>query len=250
MKWLAYSKLAWTESIIVSPEECVEETEYLARLINDNSRIGVKTLLHLGCGAGGNDYTFKRHFKVTGVDTSEDMLEIARKRNPEAIYICGDMRNIKLKESFDAVVIPDNSIGYMTTVTDLRKVITTACRHIKPGGALLIATLVGEDFKENNFVYAGYKGETQVTIFENNYAFENKPTTYEATLVYLIRRRGNLQILTDRHKLGIFPLTTWLSLLAEAGLKVKHIKIEHSYDRFILGEGKYHLRVFACCKPL
>jgi trans-aconitate methyltransferase len=119
-KWRAYSELAWTESIIAPPDDYVEETEPYIKAIKQHSKIKVKTLLHLGCGAGGNDYVFKKYFKVTGVDISEDMLKIARNRNPEVVYHCSDMRTIRLTESFDAVAIPD-SIGYMTTIKDWRE---------------------------------------------------------------------------------------------------------------------------------
>lgn len=248
-KWLAYSDLAWTESIIASPDEYAEETELFGKIIKNNSRIEVRTLLHLGCGAGANDYTFKKHFKVTGVDISEDMLEIALKRNPEVTYVCGDMRKIELNKCFDAVAIPD-CVGYMTTVGDLRKAIITACKHLRPGGGLLIVAHTSEEFEENNFAYTGSKGDVEVTVFENNYVLESSRTTYEATLIYLIRRRGKLEIYTDRHTLGLFTLTTWLSLLKDAGLEVKQMKMEHSYDRFILGKGKYPLIVFICNKPL
>jgi len=125
-KWRGYSELAWTEPIIASPEEYVEETEQFSKVIKENSKVDPKTLLHLSCGAGGNEYTFKKHFKVTGVDISEGMLEIARNCNPEVLYLYGDMRTIKLGKCFDAIAIPD-SIGYMTTVDDLRSAIINYC---------------------------------------------------------------------------------------------------------------------------
>lgn len=124
-RWRAYYDLAWTELIIAPPEEYVKETELFSKVIKDHSEIKVGTLLHLGCGAGGNDYTFKKHFKVTGVDISENMLEIVGQINPDVVYCHGDMRTIDLGECFDAVAIPD-SIGYMTTVKDLRSTIINA----------------------------------------------------------------------------------------------------------------------------
>ena len=60
-----YSDLAWMWPIISPAEDYVEETEFLAKLIKENSKIEVETLLHLGCGGGHNDYTFKKHFKET-----------------------------------------------------------------------------------------------------------------------------------------------------------------------------------------
>ena len=120
VNWLSYSDLAWTELIISSPDEYRDETESYSKTIINHSTQKPKTLLHLGCGAGINDYTFKRYFKVTGVDISHGMLKIARELNPEARYIQADMRSIRLKLLSDAVAIPD-SIGYMTTVTDLAR---------------------------------------------------------------------------------------------------------------------------------
>jgi SAM-dependent methyltransferase len=249
-KCRAYNELAWTEAIIAPPEEYVDETELFSKVIKEHSKIEPKILLHLGCGAGGNDYTFKKHFRVKGVDISGDMLEIAKELNPEVIYIQGDMRTIKLKECFDAVAIPD-SIGYMTTVEDLRSTIFTACKHLKSGGVLLIMANIKEEFTENNFVYTGSKGDVQITVFENNYIPDPSGTTYEATLIYLIRHRGKLEIYTDYHTIGLFGLDTWFDILREAELEVKdEKKIERLYDRFILGEGKYSLRMFVCIKPL
>jgi len=248
-RWVAYGDLAWTDTVVSSPEEARQDTEYFVELIRSNSQIEVKTLLHLGCGAGFNDFTFKREFDVTGVDVSEGMLEIARKLNPQVRYIRGDMRNLSLDETFDSVAIPD-SIGYMTTESDLQEAISTANGHLKPGGVLLIVALVGEDFMENNFVYAGSKGDLEVTIFENNHLSGSNPAMYEAALVYLIRRQCELEVICDRHEQGLFPSTTWLSLLEDLGLEVRQKVMEDSYDDFILGDGRYRLRVFICRKPL
>jgi SAM-dependent methyltransferase len=210
----------------------------------------VRTLLHLGCGAGGNDYTFKKHYMVTGVDISENMLEIARRLNPEVVYHCGDMRTIVLGECFDAVAVPD-SIGYMTSEEDLQSAIMTAQKHLKPGGVLLIVASIAEQFSPNNFVYTGSREDIDITVFENNYIPEPTGTTYEAALVYLIRHKGKLKIHTDRHTVGIFKLETWLDLLKRAGFdNVNQINMNNAYDRFIAGDGKYPLLMFVCSKHL
>jgi SAM-dependent methyltransferase len=123
-KWCSYSKLAWTELILASPEEYSEETEQYISIIKEHSKIEVRTLLHLGCGAGGNDYTFKKHYKVTGVDISENMLEIARCLNPEVVYYHGDMRTIELGECFDAA---HNSIAANPSTGDNLTISSSSC---------------------------------------------------------------------------------------------------------------------------
>jgi hypothetical protein len=138
----------------------------------------------------------------------------------------------------------------MTTARDLRRASITAYKHLRPGGVLLIIANIAEEFKENNFVYTGSKGDVEITIFENNYLHDITETTYEATFIFLIRRKGKLEIHTDYHILGIFKLKTWLDLLKEVGFEVKHMKMEHLYDRFVMGEGEYPLTMFVCTKPL
>jgi len=247
-KWLAYSDLAWTEHIIDPPDEYTEETELLINAIKEHSKIEIKTLLHLGCGAGGNDYIFKRYYQVTGVDISEKMLEIARDLNPEAVYHLGDMRTIELGKCFDAVTAPE-SIDYMITENELYSALKTAQKHLKPGGLFLVVANVAERFSQNNFVYAGSRDDIEVTLFENNYIPSYHRTTYEATLIYLIRRQGKLEIFTDRHILGLFKLETWLELLKKAGFDIiNQIRMDHAYDRFVVGEGKYPRSMFVCSK--
>ena len=244
-KWLSYGDLAWTELIISSPEEYREETELFCKTIINSSKNKPQTLFHLGCGAGINDYTFKEHFKVTGVDISNEMLKIARKLNPEVKYIQGDMREIRLKLRFDAVAIPD-SIGYMTTEKDLRRAINTAYMHLNTGGILLIVASIRDNLKENNFVYTGSKKGIKITIFENNCI--TSKTNYEATLVYLIRRKNKLEIYTDKHTIGLFNLITWEKLLKEKGFILKKINAENTYDRFMLKDGDYPQVMFICRK--
>ena len=51
--WLSYGDLAWTESIITSPGDYAEETDFYVNIIKENSEIEAKTLLHVGCGKQG-----------------------------------------------------------------------------------------------------------------------------------------------------------------------------------------------------
>lgn len=245
IKWISYNDLAWTELLIGSPEESREEIERYCKIIIDNSRFQPKTLLHLGCGAGIYDRTFKKHFRVTGIDISPGMLKIAKKLNPEVKYIHGDMRKIKLNMEFDAVAIPD-SIGYMTTVRDLEKTINTAYSHLKMGGILFIVAHLRDNFKENNFVYTGGNKSIKITIFENN--FITSSSNYEATIVYLIRRNIKLEVVTDVHTIGLFNFTTWNKLLKKRGFSIETIDMDNAYKRFMLKESDYPLTMFICRK--
>ena len=244
--WLSYNNLAWTDLILSTPDDIEAEVEALCRPLLTPCKPGARTLLHLGCGVGLYDRVFKRYFRVTGVDVSEGMLEIARRLNRDVRYVRGDMRTVRLPTAFDAVAIPD-SISYMKTAGDLAKAVATAAVHLKPGGLLLIAAHLREQFRENNFVYEGRRRGVRVTVFENNTITSR--TGYEATIVYLIRRGRKAEIVSERHALGLFDGPTWRRILTRKGFSVRRRKAGRVYERYMPREGEYPQVLFICRKP-
>lgn len=119
LSWIAYNELAWTEDLLADPSDYEGEAGSYVDRIKSSALHAPGTLLHLGCGAGGYDAVFKRHFAVTGVDISKGMLDKARLKHPDIEYIEGDIRTVRLCREFDAVAIPDG-IGYMASLPDLR----------------------------------------------------------------------------------------------------------------------------------
>ncbi|MBU0671642.1 MAG: class I SAM-dependent methyltransferase [Candidatus Margulisbacteria bacterium] len=219
-----YKDLAKYFPIITPPEDYLEECEYFAQVIKNTSPIESKTLLDLGCGGGNDDFALKKHFKITAVDVSPEMLKIAKKLNPEVKYLKGDMRFVRLKEKFDAVTIFD-SINYMVTKDDLRAVFSTAYEHLKPGGVLVtIAEETPDRFVQNKTKCSVQnKDNIEVSFIENYFDPDIKDTTYEATFVFLIREKGKLRVETDFHLCGIFPLETWFDLLQETGFTINKL---------------------------
>ncbi len=234
-----YDDLAWTWPIISPPEDYVEEGQEFWRTIQKHSRIEAKTLLDLGCGGGHNDHALKEYVKVTGVDVSEAMLSLAGRLNPDVVYHLGDMRSVRLGETFDAVLIAD-SIDYMLTVEDLRAAFVTAFMHLKPGGVFCTyAEVTAQSFRQNETQCSTRaQGDVEITFVENCYDPDPTDSTYEMTFVHLIRRGGKLEIKTDRHLGGVFGLETWLKLLAEVGFEVEQAEF-----------GTERIPMFVCVKP-
>jgi hypothetical protein len=63
---------------------------------------------------------------------------------------------------------------------------------------------------------------------------------YEATLVYLIRTKGELRIETEVHTLGLFLHDTWLELLEGAGFEVAHLGRRDGFERNTLPGDTIH----------
>ncbi|MFX1588174.1 MAG: class I SAM-dependent methyltransferase [Promethearchaeota archaeon] len=102
-------------------------------------------VLDVGCGAGipTGKYLVSRGLKVTGIDISDTMLEMARKNVPEADFINKDMNNLDFNEnSFDGIIsvyalfhVPKNNHP---------NIFEQFFKILKPGGILLINTGTSE----------------------------------------------------------------------------------------------------------
>ncbi|GAK57950.1 methyltransferase type 11 [Candidatus Vecturithrix granuli] len=150
------------------------------------------------------------------------------------------MRTVQLEKFFDAVLLAD-SIAYMLTEEDLRAAFRSAWTHLKPGGVLLtFAEFTQERFQQHHTECTTHaQGDVEITYIENYYDPDPGDTTYEATFVYLIRRQRKLEIQTDAHIVGIFPLELWPRCLQDVGFQVQQLAFEG-----------YDIPTFVCLKAI
>jgi SAM-dependent methyltransferase len=102
----------------------------------------VESLLDLGCGTGGHAILLaRRGYEVAGVDRSAAMLQQARRKaGAQRVDLAlreGDARSVELGRTFDAVLAMFAVIGYQLTNADVRALLRTARRHLRPGGVLV-----------------------------------------------------------------------------------------------------------------
>jgi SAM-dependent methyltransferase len=227
------------------PGEYVEETRLFSRAIKKNAEISVKTLLHLGCGGGHNDYTFKRYFDVTGLDISPRMLSLAKKLNPQCDYVNGDMRDPKLSRQFDSVFAGD-SISHILSEKGLSRVFNGAFKSLKPGGVFLVVQEFAKGKIGHNSAECVSRTSKKMKMTYVEYRFDPdaNDTKFETAFVYFLGNKGRLKVETDRGVLGIFPEATWMKLLKSAGLRVKRERFIHS--SFPKG---HHWPMYVCVKP-
>jgi ubiquinone/menaquinone biosynthesis C-methylase UbiE len=97
-----------------------------------------RTLLDIGCGAGGFLALAHNNGAVaTGLDTSIQLLDIARTSAPHGSLLVGDMQNLPFRHSsFDVVT----AFISLHLAADPDVAIKEAVRVTKLGGALIIAT--------------------------------------------------------------------------------------------------------------
>lgn len=99
---------------------------------------GASTLLDVACGTGLHLEHLQHFYDVEGVDLSEEMLEIATRRNPGVPLHLGDMRDFQLDRKFDAVTCLFSAIGYMPDTDSLHRAVSNMAWHLNPGGVLIV----------------------------------------------------------------------------------------------------------------
>jgi SAM-dependent methyltransferase len=224
-----YSSLASWWPLISAPAGYEEEASIYRRTLESTATLPIESVLELGSGGGNNAFHLKKHFQMTLVDSSDEMLAVSRSLNPDCDHLQGDMRNLRLNRTFDAVFVHD-AIDYMTTEEDLRSAIETAYIHCRDGGSALFAPdYVVETFKSSTD-HGGHDGEGSAARYlEWTWDPDPHDSTYTADYVFMLRSGdGTVAVEHDRHVCGLFTTSTWLRLLSETGFTARMKRFEHS----------------------
>jgi len=125
-----------------------KECAYLENIFKKFSKESVTTILDLGCGTGSHDLILaKKGYQLTGVDLSAQMVTIAKKKAAEKklniTFLKRDIRRLKLKKRFDAVVSLFAVMGYQTKNQDVAQACQTAFSRLRPGGIFIFDVWFG-----------------------------------------------------------------------------------------------------------
>lgn len=238
-----YGDLAPWFHLLTSPADYAEEAELYRRLLVEHADGPVETVLELGSGGGNNASHLKRHFQLTLVDRSPQMLELSRGLNPDLEHVEGDMRTVRLDRVFDAVFVHD-ALAYILTEPDLQAVLETAYAHCRPGGsAVFVPDYVQETFttRTSHGGHDSEDGQRGLRYVEWVRADPSDATRHVVDFAYLIREGERVRVEQDRHVCGLFPRDTWLRRLEATGFKVE--VVEPKYEDEPAGQ------VIFACRP-
>ena len=224
-----YTKLAEWWPLLSDPADYEEEAGLFRRAIAEHSPQYPSTMLELGSGGGNNASFLKKHFKLTLVDISQEMLNVSRKLNPECEHMQGDMRCIRLGAEYDVIFIHD-AISYMSSTEQLAQAIETAFVHCRPGGtALFVPDDTKESFKPGTSHGGHDKGNRGIRYLEWTIDHDPNDEKYNSYMSYLLRIHDEIrQIDFDEHVCGLFTEARWLDTIRGAGFEPKKLSFDHS----------------------
>ena len=223
---LMYGQLAPLWPLLSPSHEYEPEAAVYRGLLEQHCQRPLQQLLELGSGGGHNARYLKQGLQMTLVDLSAAMLDVSKKLNPECEHLVGDMRTIRLNRQFDAVFVHD-AIDYMATRDDMRAAIATAHAHCAVGGAVVLCPDHVKETFEPSTSHGGGDSDDDLTglrFLEWDWDPDPSDDWFYAEFAYLIRDdRGEMDVVRDRHRVGLFHRQTWLDAIVACGFAAHRI---------------------------
>ena len=142
-----------------------EIDEFYLSIINKEQTSEIKTILDLGCGTGEFLSKIKCDFKM-GVDASNEMLRVARLKNPESSFQHDLIQNCELPSLFfDYIVCMYDVLNIITSFGDWAKIFDKVSNSLQQNGKFIfdINTLARQEYLCDI--------SPMVKMFNGNYSF-------------------------------------------------------------------------------
>jgi SAM-dependent methyltransferase len=161
-------------------------------------------LLDLACGTGSIAQWLADSFTITGLDSSNRMLQIAKHKMPNVRFVRGNMENFRLNQCFDVIYCLHNSLNHLLLFQQWVSTFHTVANHLAPGGLFIfdinpagrmehLATLepsvkqVGEDY----VITQVFKDRT--------------PNRYTWDVKILVKKRSGYNLKHEPVKVSCYP---------------------------------------------
>ena len=131
-------------NLIYRDKKYDKEAHFIDSIINEYGRGGTK-MLDLGCGTGMHDWILSGlGYQVTGLDQSDEMLNIARNWNYDTpgigkkpTFVRGSLTEFVVDELQDIIVSLFDVVSYLTSYSDFKEMACRVQKSLVNGGLFI-----------------------------------------------------------------------------------------------------------------
>ncbi len=238
-----YTELAKHYDKIYHYIDYKKQVQFLIKVIEEFNKSNNSKILDVACGTGVHaDLLQKEGFKIVGVDISPEMLVEAKKKNSNIEFIEGDMRQLKLKESFGVVMCFFNSILYNKNNEEMKKTLTNFYDILEKGGILIFDT-VDKSIGINSEPYEfKYEDDNLKIEFKPQWVYDQEKNAMNLAIDFVV----NNEEMHDHHAMGAFSFEELKEILTGIGFEVKIL--EKNFENIEAYNSDKKLSIFVCKK--
>lgn len=225
----AYTSFAQVYDMFMDNIPYDEWCKYLVEILK---KYGIEDglVLELGCGTGSVTRRLeKSKYNMIGIDSSEDMLSIAREQGPDSIlYLLQDMTEFELYGTVNAVVSICDSINYILEEDDLLKVFKLVNNYLEKDGIFVFDLNTIYKYSEimGDNVIAENREEGSF-IWENTYYEDEQINEYNLTLFIKDEEDNKYNRYEEIHYQRAYSIDTVKEILKKSGMEFVAV-----YDAF------------------
>ena len=177
-----------------------------------------RRILDAGCGSGAHLSALGAHGRVTGVDQSAAMLEMAARRRASHQLFQSDLLELDLEDRFDLVVSLFGVCGYLADRAQLHSALSRLGRHVLPGGTLLVEPpLLAENFQAPRRAYV----ETRLGASTLSRSTNSRRVGTHLELEFEWHQRfdeaaSDDRLIRERHRMLLLSSEAWLDVATAA----------------------------------
>lgn len=218
MKYHFYSDLASHYDELYSYVDYAKQADFLTNLL-EKYKVPSRKLLDFACGTGKHvALVIKIGYGAVGVDTSSEMLAVAKELYPDIKFYKGDMKTWSSPEKFGAITILFNSILYNKNEKEFKQTVKNCYNQLLKGGVLIFDTVaknVGVGSKRKVI------GSDDLS-FSPQWFFDVQNNKLSLEVDFIIKGKKY----HDLHVMGAFSLEEQKKFAEECGFKVYLIETE------------------------
>jgi daunosaminyl-N,N-dimethyltransferase/N-dimethyltransferase len=180
------------------------------------------SVLEAACGTGSYLPPLSRWYAVSGFDLSAEVLQIARRKLPQAPLFQADMAEFTLAQPVAALLCLFSSIGYVYPEARLRAAARAFGQAVRPGGALIVEPwLTAESYRPGHPTMHTYDSPELKLCRAVVSKQEGEMAVLDFHWLALRAGAGDVEHFVDRHRLWLCPTETLLEAFAEAGFEAR-----------------------------
>ena len=211
-------ELAYYYDLIYEFKDYGKDAETLHKIIAEHKKTTGKELLEVACGTGKYTPFLSEKYNYTGLDLSQDMIDVAQSKFPEQTFIQADMLDFELDKKFDIIVCLFSSIAYLKTYENLQIAIANFYKHLKKGGIVIIEPFIDAAAYTDGFLGLTTVDKDDIKISRQNLC-ERDGLLSIMDMHHLVTTAQGTKYFVERHELALYDTPKAIAMMQKIGFE-------------------------------